>query len=421
MLTNPLPQVSPHFPSDWVAGFRDELQQSALERIRVVLTVLLALEVGLLLQDTYRTRWFEQGLDELSGWRLLTLSYLLVFRFLAKRWLSPSAHLRAVLIVGLLIGVYGAVIVARQVGDLSIFTIVVLGMAAASPLPGLFIANLFIAAALFLSAWLIWQVQAPSQVWFVNILATTLLGLALQKLSYGRALQEFTQRKLLQVQQHKRDQLLSQVFPDTVAQALKQDERPVAMHGEVTILFADVVGFTQLSKQLLPSHLLAVLESLFQRFDDLAREHGVEKIKTIGDAYMAVAGAPDVVDAPVHRMARFGVDLILACQAFARDAELPLDLRVGIHCGPAVAGVIGSARLCYDLWGESVNTAKRIESSGQASSVCVSEQVYYRLRDQFLFERRGMVEAKGLGAIQTYLLLGPRPDKAKLPDPKSDP
>lgn len=409
MLINRLPTVSQQFASGWADDFQHELQRSALTRIRVVLTLLLFLEAGLILQDSYRTHWFSQGFDALTVWRLLTFAYLMVFRFLAAHWLNPAHHLRAVLMLGMFIGVYGAAVVAPQVGDLSIFTIVALGIAAASPLPGLFMSGLLVTAGLSLCAWLLWQVPESSQVWFVNILASTMLALALQKLSFANALEEFTQRKELELQRQERDRLLSQVFPDSVAESLKKGVRPVAMHGEVTILFADVVGFTRLSRQLLPSQLVSVLEDLFKRFDELAGQHGVEKIKTIGDAYMAVAGAPDVVDAPVKRMASFGLDLVQACQNYARECDLPLDLRVGIHCGPVVAGVIGTARLSYDLWGESVNTAKRIEASGQPSAVCVSEQVYFRLREQFEFERRGMIEAKGLGAIQTYLLLGPRP------------
>lgn len=409
MLINRLPPVGQEFAPEWADDFQRELQHTALARIRVVLSLLLLLEVGLLLQDTYRTRWFEQGADELAVWRLVTFFYLLVFRFLAAKWLDPSQHLRAVLTVGMFIGVYGAVVVARQVGDVSIFTIVALGIAAASPLPGLFIVGLLVTSGLGMCVWLLWQVTETSQVWFVNIFASTLLALAIQKLSLGKALEEFTQRKTLEIQRQERDRLLSQVFPDTVAESLKKGVRPVAMHGEVTILFADVVGFTKLSRQLLPSQLVSVLEDLFKRFDDLASKHGVEKIKTIGDAYMAVAGAPDAVDAPVQRMASFALEMVQACQDYARECDLPLDLRVGIHCGPAVAGVIGSERLSYDLWGESVNTAKRIEASGLARAVCVSEQVYYRIREQFQFERRGMIEAKGLGNIQTYLMLGPRP------------
>ena len=406
MLINSLPQASPQFAPSWVAEFVRELENAALQRVRVVLIVLCFLELGLLLQDSYRTNWFHGGLDDLTVWRLITMLYLLVYLSVASKFIRPTLRLRSLLILGVLIGAYGTVVLSRQVGDLSIFAIVLLGIAAASPLPGRFNAVLFIMASAGLLAWLWWKSPIVPQEWLANIVATCVVSVAIQKLTYTKALEEFTQRKQAGAQRQELDQLLHQVFPASVAESLKQGLRPVATHAEVTILFADVVGFSRLSKQLLPTQLVAILEELFKRFDDLALRHGVEKIKTVGDAYMAVAGAPEAVEAPVHRMARFGLDMIKACQAYARERDLPLELRVGIHCGPAVAGVIGSARLCYDLWGDAVNTAKRIESSGQVSAVCVSEQVYYQLRDAFDCESRGLMQAKGIGAIQTYVLRG---------------
>jgi class 3 adenylate cyclase len=176
------------------------------------------------------------------------------------------------------------------------------------------------------------------------------------------------------------------------------------MHGEVTILFADIVGFTPLASRLLPTHLLSLLEDIFGKFDLLAQQHGIEKIKTIGDAYMAICGAPVVVDHQVERMADFALAIVKVCNQVSKTTGFDLALRVGIHTGPAVAGVIGSSRLCYDLWGDSVNTAQRLESQGEPNSVCVSDPVYFKLRDQFIFEDRGLIDLKGKGPTRSYVL-----------------
>jgi len=184
----------------------------------------------------------------------------------------------------------------------------------------------------------------------------------------------------------------------------------------VTILFADVVGFTELSSRLLPSQLLDVLEELFGKFDQLALQHGIEKIKTIGDAYMAISGAPVVIDHQVERMAEFALDIVQVCKTFSDGSGFDLAVRVGIHTGPVIAGVIGSSRLCYDLWGDSVNTAQRIESQGEPNAISVSEPVYFKLRNLFVLEDRGLIDLKGKGPTRTFALKARRQTSASFND-----
>ena len=403
-LNNRLPQASIDFPKSWIEEFRQELNSANLARIQIVTTALLLIEILLLLVDTYRTRWFETGFDALATWRIVALLFLLSYRFTPTHWLPERVRLQIFLVLGMLLSTSVSTILANSVGDISTFTIGVLGLAAASPMPGRFNSTLFTTSGVGLLAWLYYLVPGFNLFWASNILATCVIGIAIDQLIFKSALLEFSQRKNIDLQRQRLDELLCQVFPKSVALALKTGQRSVALHGEVTILFADVVGFTRLSKQLLPSQLVQVLEDLFGIFDRLAKQHGVEKVKTIGDAYMAIAGAPETIDHPVQRMANFSLDIVQACRDYAQSSGMQLAVRVGIHTGPVVAGVIGSSRLGYDLWGDSVNTAQRMQTSSEPNAICVSEPVFFKLRGAFTLDSRQVVDLKGSGPTRTYVL-----------------
>jgi class 3 adenylate cyclase len=206
------------------------------------------------------------------------------------------------------------------------------------------------------------------------------------------------------------ERLLLNVLPAPIARRLKQDERVIAdRHDDVTVLFADVVDFTPFSESRSPEYVVALLDDVFVAFDRLAERFGLEKIKTIGDAYMAVAGAPTT--RPDH--AEAAVEMALAMQdtlgQVCRERALSLRLRIGLDSGPVVAGVIGQLRSIYDLWGDTVNTASRMESSGVPGRIQVTERVYRRLRDAYEFEPRGKVDVKGKGPMSVYLLIGRHP------------
>jgi class 3 adenylate cyclase len=175
---------------------------------------------------------------------------------------------------------------------------------------------------------------------------------------------------------------------------------------DVTVLFADLVDFTRRSQASSPQQLVQVLDELFSAFDQLARRHGLEKIKTIGDAYMVAGGLPE--PRPDH--AKAVADMALALReesARHRDpAGRPLALRIGIDTGPVVAGVIGQDKFSYDLWGDTVNTASRMESQGVPGCIQVTARTYQRLRDGYRFERRGLVAVKGKGEMVTSFLVG---------------
>ncbi len=405
-LSNRLPKSGSEFPAAWGDEFKFELVKSALRRAGIVTSTLLIIEGVLLLSDFYRTQGFQEGPDAIFLWRLAALTFLLTYRFVVDRMAPEVARLRYFLIFGMFLCCWASAVLAGIAGDMSTFTIGALGVAAACPLPGRFNSSLFVVSGAALISWLYVHFPNAGLFWSSNIVATCLIGIVIEKFTFDAALREFSHRKGIERQRERADELLYNVFPATVAASLKEGGRSVALHGEVTILFADVVGFTPLSSRLLPSQLLDLLEEIFGKFDLLAKKHGVEKIKTIGDAYMAISGAPSAVDRQVERMADFALEIIHICKEISKKTGFDLAVRVGIHTGPVVAGVIGSSRLCYDLWGDSVNMAQRIESHGEPNMISVSEPIYYKLRTQYLLEDRGLIELKGKGPTKTYALRG---------------
>ena len=200
------------------------------------------------------------------------------------------------------------------------------------------------------------------------------------------------------------DALLLNVLPRSIADRLKRGERVIADHyDDVTILFADVVGFTPFAAHETPARIVALLDQVFSRFDTLAERRGLEKIKTIGDAYMVVAGAPE----PRADHASVIVDMAIEMHAVAASIEptpgSPLRFRIGVASGPAVAGVIGHRKFSYDLWGDTVNIASRMESSGVPGMVQVAASTRHLCADRYPFTERD-VDVKGLGTLRTYLL-----------------
>jgi class 3 adenylate cyclase len=216
-----------------------------------------------------------------------------------------------------------------------------------------------------------------------------------------------TEHRLLMAERERSELLLRNILPDPIAERLKEtSERIAEAHPEVTVLFADIAGFTKLSEGMDAAEIVEILDDLFRRFDALARDRGLEKIKTIGDAYMVAAGVP--VARPDH--AEAAADMALAMLDEVDRAHAPdgpkLGIRIGIDSGPVVAGVIGQERFAYDLWGDTVNTASRMESSGITGSIQVTARTHRRLETSFRFERRGVISVKGKGEMETYLLRG---------------
>ena len=203
------------------------------------------------------------------------------------------------------------------------------------------------------------------------------------------------------------ERLLLSILPESIATRLKSGDKLIADRFEdVTVLFADIVGFTELASGLPPQLLVERLNDLFTRFDMAAQELGIEKIKTIGDAYMAVCGLPEPRPDHTERMLTMALRLLQIAREFSENSDTPVRLRIGINTGPVVAGVIGQNKFIYDLWGDTVNVASRMESHGVPDRIQVTRSVIENLPDSYPFERRGYVEVKGKGAIETWTLSG---------------
>lgn len=211
-------------------------------------------------------------------------------------------------------------------------------------------------------------------------------------------------------EQARSEQLLRSILPESVAQRLRNSSaaRIADSHDAVTILFADLVDFTRISASLTPTQVVDMLNHVFSRFDALAEKYGVEKIKTIGDAYMVVAGAPNPRPDHAQVIAEMALEVPLILQQISQETGQPFAMRIGINSGPVVAGIIGNTRFSYDLWGDAVNLASRMEHSGLANEVQVSAATYELLKDDYLFEPRGRIDIKGKGQVETYLLKGKR-------------
>lgn len=225
-------------------------------------------------------------------------------------------------------------------------------------------------------------------------------------LAFNGMIDDINQKNVvIETKNRENEELLLNVLPAPIANRLRGGEKGIADgFAEVTVAFADLVGFTALSSEMPPAEVVTLLNGLFTRFDVAASELGIEKIKTVGDAYMAVCGLPVPVPNHAERMVRMAIRMVHITREHAMEHGVSMKLRVGINSGPVVAGVIGKSKYIYDLWGDTVNLASRMESGGIPDSVQVTRPVYEKLKDQFVFESRGEIEVKGKGHVEAWVL-----------------
>lgn len=216
---------------------------------------------------------------------------------------------------------------------------------------------------------------------------------------------DFIQRRLLEQERERSEKLLLNILPTPVAERLKRGDLIADSFEDASVLFADIVDFTLWSGRQTPEQVLSTLNIIFSKFDALVDSYGLEKIKTIGDAYMVVSGVPTPRPDHLTLLANLALDFQKTIHELPEIAEHNFQIRIGIQCGPVVAGVIGSKKFIYDLWGDTVNTASRLEASGAPGRIQVSQDVYQRLKDTFSFEERGQVSLKGKGDVQAYWLV----------------
>lgn len=243
---------------------------------------------------------------------------------------------------------------------------------------------------------------------FSNVLLRARLTSSLEKKRLRDI--EISQRKQLESQhikliqeQEKAELLLLNILPAQISDRLKSGEdRCADRHASVSILFADLVGFTKLSQGMTASQLVDMLHGLFSDFDEKVNQLGLEKIKTIGDCYMLVGGLPNPREDHANAVVTMGLHMLDVMQKFNALNNTDLSMRIGVHSGPVVAGVIGKHKFTYDLWGNSVNIASRMESSGSPGKVHVSSQTSELLDDNFTLESRGIIPIKSLGDVATF-------------------
>ena len=219
--------------------------------------------------------------------------------------------------------------------------------------------------------------------------------------------QERAYLKKLAIEQEKSERLLLNILPQPIAERLKQGEKNIAdSFPDVTVLFGDIVNFTRQAANLSAEKLVEILNQVFSAFDALAEKYGLEKIKTIGDAYLVVGGLPTSRHDHAEAIAEMALEMQYQISQYSLTEGEPLQMRIGIHTGPVEAGVIGTQKFVYDLWGDTVNTASRMESYGVAGKIQVTMVTYERLKHKYRFEQRHPIPVKGKGEMNTYFLLG---------------
>ena len=217
------------------------------------------------------------------------------------------------------------------------------------------------------------------------------------------------EQEMLRIEQEKSEKLLLNILPASIAQRLKAGEKVIAdEYDKAVILFADIVEFTNISQHIAPKTLVENLNKIFTHFDQLVEKYDLEKIKTIGDAYMVASGLNGIHYGQIRDTADLALSMARDIQNFSLDGHTKCDLRIGVHIGSVTAGVIGSKKFSYDVWGDAVNTASRMESFGEAGKIQVSEEFYNYIKDDYDCLHRGKMEIKGKGLMDLYFLIKKR-------------
>lgn len=239
----------------------------------------------------------------------------------------------------------------------------------------------------------------------INRLRQTSKDLELRVIERTAQLSQANQQ--LTIEQEKSEQLLLNILPEPIAEQLKEGQSSIAEgFSEATVMFADLVNFTKLAEKIPPSQLINLLNEIFSRFDSLTEKHGLEKIKTIGDAYMAVGGLPTPRIDHAEAIAEMALDMLGEITMFSLERGYDCNIRIGINSGPVIAGVIGTKKFIYDLWGDTVNVASRMESHGLPGEIQVTASTYERLKHHYTFQSRGTIQVKGKGDMKAYFLVG---------------
>ncbi len=343
----------------------------------------------------------------LIAWHACAVLYFLVFLVAAR--FGATHETRSNFLIAFFVGGAGlfswfAFISWMLSGDLSTYAIFLLTMVCVFCFPGNLRKILNIASTAALVLFIFWfdhRGTFYTSGAAINLVALAIVSLLLDSylMNMNRAL--YREKRLVEYERARADRVLYNALPMSIANELKNNNSVKAeKYQKMTVLFADIVGFTKFSAERSPDAVVQVLNEIFSDFDTLVDRYNVEKIKTIGDAYMVVGKGNTA------SVASLALDMLGSMVSYKRRTGFDLSIRTGIHVGPTVAGVIGLKRFLYDVWGDAVNTASRMESLGVAGKIQVSEELYKALEGDFRFEHRGEIEVKGKGLMRTYFLLG---------------
>jgi adenylate cyclase len=252
----------------------------------------------------------------------------------------------------------------------------------------------------------------PEWLFVASLVTNALVSCGTLLLIVSYALREAARAETAAEREYERsERLLTNILPSSIAARLKSEGNVVIAdrYDEASILFADMAGFTAQASETAPDDLVQFLNRVFSDFDRLVERHGLEKIKTTGDAYMVVSGVPTARFDHTEALAFLALEMCEAATKWRDPRGRNVPVRIGIGSGPVVAGVVGTRKFFYDVWGDAVNVAARMETTGSAGKIQVSEDVYERLKDGFLLEARGEIDVKGKGRMPTWFLLGRKP------------
>ena len=242
-----------------------------------------------------------------------------------------------------------------------------------------------------------------------------LIAVSVNTQRYRSNAREYATLQAAEQNQATQDAFLSSLLSSDLREKVRRNERVADSFSNLTVIFADMVGFTALSRRVSPGHLVDVLNEIFAAGDEIAKECGIEKVKTIGDCYMAVVGGITSLERGSADAIGFAQRYLKKVDEVSKRLDIPLALRVGIHTGPAVGGIIGTSRPAYDYWGDTVNLASRLESASGANRILVSESTWLQTKRDFEFEDGNDVEVKGVGTVRSHFVAQPQPDDNIVP------
>ena len=347
-------------------------------------------------------------------WHASAVLYFLVFLLVARFGATHLARTRllvAFFVAGATLFSWFGFISWMLSGDLSTYAIFLLAMVCVFGFPGHLrkVLNVASAAGLMLAIfWLDQRGTFTTSGAALNLLALSIVSVLIDGflMQLNRAL--YREKRLVEYERARADRVLYNALPVSIANELKNNNVVKAeKYQRMTVLFVDIVGFTRFSATRTPDLVVQILNEIFSDFDALVDRYEVEKIKTIGDAYMVVGKGN------VGSVARLAIEMLGSMAAYNQRTGFDLAIRCGMHVGPTVAGVIGLKRFLYDVWGDAVNTASRMESMGEAGRIHVSEEVFHALEPEFELEPRGEIDVKGKGLMRTWFLRGARKESGR--------